>query len=124
MLLCGLITWSVPFAVAALIIPVQETNRPLFESIMPLAIVLGTLLATLTYWRKQAGKMSGQSALGVGVVWLVVSILIDFALFLPASSSFHMSLPDYLSDIGVTYLLIPLVTFGIGFFVQRSMSKK
>ena len=49
----------------------------------------------------------------LGCLWFAINILIDAPLML-LGGPMKMTLPDYMSDIGVTYLLIPAITIGIG----------
>jgi len=49
----------------------------------------------------------------LGVVWMAVNVGIDVPLML-SPSPMQMSLGEYMADIGLTYVLIPVVTMGIG----------
>ncbi len=49
----------------------------------------------------------------LGLVWLAINVLIDLPLML-AGGPMQMTLGQYLADIGLTYLIIPAVTMGIG----------
>ena len=52
----------------------------------------------------------------LGLLWLVISFGIDLIMFTwgPMKTPFL----DYVSDIGVTYLIIPIVTIGIGWLLK------
>jgi hypothetical protein len=51
---------------------------------------------------------SVREGLLLGAIWLAISIAIDLPLML--SPPIRMSLLDYMADIGLTYLMIPLLT--------------
>ncbi len=53
-----------------------------------------------------------KESIALGLLWFAVNVLIDLPLML--SEPINMSLADYAADIGLTYLLIPAVTIGIG----------
>jgi hypothetical protein len=108
----GVLVWLVPFVVAFALFPIRESNRPLFESIMPLAVAAaaaGLAVAAL----RRARRPVLREATATGVLWLLICILIDAPLML-LGGPMRMTLTQYLADIGVTYLLIPIITVGIG----------
>ncbi len=56
----------------------------------------------------------------IGVSWFIINIAIDLILFLP-TSPMQMSLNNYMMDIGITYLLIPVITVGFGFLLNSKL---
>lgn len=120
--LFGFLVWLVPFAVAFLIYPMHESNRPFFESIMPVAITLSVVLFTFLYFKNVEKDMRGEGV-KLGLIFLFMSLVIDLILFMP-ESPMHMSFPDYLADIGVTYLMIPVLTVGMAYTIDRERNKK
>jgi hypothetical protein len=110
-LLLGLIVWAVPFAVAWMIYPIHETQRPLFESIMPVVIAATVVLLGLAYFR-QVGHACLREGILLGIMWFAISFIID--LFMFSGGPMQMSFVDYVSDVGLTYLMIPLITIGLG----------
>lgn len=111
-ILYGLLVWAIPFVVAFLIFPIREPNRPLFESIMPVALALATVLFSVLYFKK-VGKSSVKEGLLLGLLWMVVSLAIDGIMF--SWGPMKMTLRGYIEDIGVTYLMIPIITKGFGY---------
>jgi hypothetical protein len=57
-------------------------------------------------------RASLSEGLRLGGLWLAINILIDAPLML-LGGPMKMSLGAYLADIGVTYLILPLVTTGL-----------
>jgi hypothetical protein len=53
----------------------------------------------------------------------VVCIALDLLMFLPASP-IHMGLQAYMMDIGFTYLIIPLVTVGMGYIADAKLKSE
>lgn len=54
----------------------------------------------------------------LGGPWLATHVVIDLPLF-PFGGPMAMTWSDYEMDIGVTYLIIPIVTLGIGVALAR-----
>jgi len=108
-LLFGFIVWLVPFIVSILIWPIHESNRPLFESIMPVVGVIVAVKLSYFYFKK-VSKSYVAEGVRLGLIWMSISLILDLFMFI--SGPFKMSLGVYISDIGVTYLLIPVLTVG------------
>ncbi|TFG50770.1 MAG: hypothetical protein E4H37_08835 [Gemmatimonadales bacterium] len=116
-LLFGLLIWLIPFAVAFVIFPLRESSRPLFESIMPVAIAVATVMFGVLYFRRVTRQHLREGIL-IGLIWLVMCLLIDMPLML-LGGPMQMTLSEYISDIGVTYLMIPVITIGMGAVVGQ-----
>lgn len=110
-LLLGLIVWAVPFAVAWTIYPIHESWRALFESIMPVVIAATVVLLGLFYFRTVSHGCLREGAL-LGAVWFAISFVID--LFMFSGGPMRMGFMEYVGDVGLTYLMIPLITVGLG----------
>lgn len=110
-LLFGFLVWLVRFSVAAAILPIRETSRPLFESIMPVAIVITVVPLGVVYLRRVRRRYL-REGLRLGLLWFVMCVAIDAPLML-LGGSMYMTVPEYLADIGITYLMIPVITIGI-----------
>ena len=113
----GFLIWLIPFLVSFVIFPLRNTNRPLFESVMPVVLVLTVMIVSVLYFKK-IEKESLKEGVIAGVLWFVLSLVIDLMLFLPASPM-QMSFSDYMMDIGLTYLIILMIPIGIGALVSK-----
>ncbi|HBF66892.1 MAG TPA: hypothetical protein DDW36_00510 [Candidatus Magasanikbacteria bacterium] len=110
-ILFGFLAWLVPFAAGFVLFPIHESNRALFESVMPVVVVGTVVLLGYKYLKK--AKNPKNEAWKLGIVWLLMNIVIDLALFLPPSPM-HMGIVEYMQDIGLTYFVIPLITIALG----------
>lgn len=110
--LFGFIVWLVAFAAAFVIFPLRESARPLFESIMPVVLSAATAALAVIYFRGVT-RDHLKEGVALGVLWLVINVLVDAPLML-LGGPMKMTVGAYTADIGVTYLLIPAVTIGIG----------
>jgi hypothetical protein len=107
----GFLVWLIPFAVAFIVFPTRVEWRELFESIMAVTLAATVTVLAYDYLRRLRASQTG-AGLVAGLVWLAISVAIDLPLML--SSFIGMSLGEYLADIGLTYLMIPVITAGIG----------
>ena len=114
--LFGFLVWLIPFAVSFLIFPLRTSNRALFESIMPVVITICVVLFSIIYLRRIETDFLKEGIL-LGVIWCAISLIIDLLLFM--EGPMKMSFTDYLMDIGLTYLIIPIVSVGFGYLLEK-----
>jgi hypothetical protein len=107
--------------VSLLIYPIKEYANPLFESIMPVIITITVVLIAAAYF-KSVNENFFKEGVVLGTVWFLLSILFDLLLFIPASPM-QMSFTNYMMDIGITYLIIPVITIGSGYIIQNKYLK-
>jgi len=117
----GFLVWLIPFIVAFLINPIRTSNRALFESIMPIFLAICVVLFSVFYFRKVKADFFREGIL-LGVIWFAISLVIDLMMFMP-KSPMKMSFIDYMMDIGVTYLIIPTISVGIGYLLEKQGSQ-
>ncbi len=112
----GFLLWVIPFGVAIAIFPLRETQYPFFETIMPVTLtVTVVVLSALYLGRVEANPLN--EAIKLGLIWFGMSLLLDLPLFL--RGPMQMSFVDYMQDIGLTYLIYPIVTVGFGYLLGR-----
>jgi uncharacterized membrane protein YpjA len=84
---------------------------------MPIAITI--IVITLAYLYLKNIKIDFiREGVIIGVAWFIINIVIDLVLFLP-SSPMQMTLTNYMMDIGITYLMIPVMTIGMGYMAEN-----
>lgn len=116
-MLFGFLIWVIPFAVSFFIFPLRTSSRPLFESIMPVVLTSTVVLFTVRYISK-INREFVKEGIFIGIVWLVISLVIDLILFTP-ESPMQMTLSDYMMDIGITYLIILIIPGGSGYLMEK-----
>ena len=77
-ILYGVVIWAFVFIVAMFAFPLRQNERPLFESIMPVALVLAVTVASIKNSKSITNFASG---LRMGLVWFVVNLVIDLLAF-------------------------------------------
>ena len=110
-LLFGFLIWLFAFAVSFIIWPLHENNRAFFESIMPVAVVLATVFFAILYFKK-VDAVYVSEGIAIGLIWLCLNLIIDLLMF--SWGPMKMPLSEYMMDIGFTYLMIPVITYGFG----------
>ncbi len=115
-ILYGFFVWLIPFGVALAIFRLRESHRPLFESIMPVLVTIVVVVFALSYLRRVRTGFLKEGVL-LGVLWLLISVVIDLPLML--GHKVNMTLPEYLADVGLTYLIMPAVTVGLAIAASR-----
>jgi EamA domain-containing membrane protein RarD len=112
----GFLTWLVPFIISFLVFPLHASQRAFFETIMAVVVTSVAVVFSILYLRQVQSGFVGEGAL-IGVAWFAINLAIDLLLFLPPSPM-QMSFPDYMIDIGLTYLIYPIVSVGFGYLLD------
>lgn len=112
----GFLVWVIPFVIAFLIFPLRSSDRPFFESIMPVAVTIAVVIFAILYFKKVEANFLKEGIL-LGIVFFAVSIVIDLLMF--SKGPMAMPFVDYMKDIGFTYLLIPVIMVGVGYILDK-----
>ena len=113
----GILIWLIPFLVSFVVFPLKDSNRPLFESIMPVVLTITVVIFSILFFKRVDREFMKEGFI-IGIVWFTISIIIDLFMFIP-DSSMHMSLVDYIMDIGLTYLIILVIPVGFGYMLEK-----
>lgn len=116
----GLLVWLVPFVVAFLVFPFRESRRALFESVMAVTVSIAAVWFGLMYLRKVSFPGVRDGIL-VGLLWWVISVAIDLPLV--SAGPMKMTIAEYMADIGLTYVAIPVITTGLGVAYSRASAR-
>ena len=116
-LLYGFLIWLIPFVVSILIFPIHDSNRALFESIMPVILTIVVLFFSMLYFGKLEKDYLNEGIM-MGIVWFVINIAIDLFMFLP-ESPMQMTFAEYMMDIGITYVIILVIPVSIGYVLEQ-----
>lgn len=116
--LLGVLSWAVPFLLSFLFF--DQTGqlivpKPLFKSLMVVAGGgVGVAFLVVAFRSIEATLWSGAV---IGCYWLALNLILDFLVLVPMSG---MAVADYLYDIGLRYLLLPIIAAAMGAVAQRS----
>jgi len=108
----GLLSWLVPFIASFLFF--GKSGQPtlpigLIKSAM---ILIGASLGGFLLFRlfKESPPSLG-SGIAIGSLWFLMNILLDLSILVPMTK---MNLGEYFSEIGLRYLLIPIMAGAMG----------
>jgi len=119
----GILTWLIPFLIS---IPFYSPrgdlliNPDLFKSIM---ILTGCIVGAVLIIRLFSGICSGYVRYGMmaGLSWLCINWILDGIILIPMSG---MDLGSYTAQIGLRYLMIPVMTIMAGYAASGAAVQK
>lgn len=115
----GFLLWLVPFILSLAISPIHTSDRVFFETVMPVVITLAVVALSYLYFNGVKGEYLKEGII-VGIIWLAISLVFDLLMF--SWGPMAMSFTDYMKDIGLTYLIYPIVTIGIGYLLEKRLT--
>jgi uncharacterized membrane protein YpjA len=103
----GFVSWAIPFVVSLLFFEKGGQPKLPVDLIKSIMIVVGAASGgvLLLFLFKQI-RPSLLRGIVIGSLWFVINIVLDLAILVPMTK---MSLGQYFSEIGVRYLLIPIM---------------
>lgn len=116
-ILLGLASWAIPFAVSIAFFDRAgqlQIPQPLFKSLM--VVIGGGFGAALLVQAFKSIRPSAATGLALGALWLAINLVLDLAVLVPMSG---MTVAGYLQDIGLRYLLLPIVATAMGAVAAR-----
>lgn len=116
----GFLSWLFTFAGSLCLSPLRDSQRTTFETLIGVVLTASTVLFTLLYFRKISTSFLREGLL-LGAAFVICNILFDLPMFL--SGPMQMSIVEYMKDIGLAYLSMPLITIGIGYALQKQYEK-
>jgi len=115
-LLYGFLAWLIPLIVAIAIFPWRQAGSPLFETVMPIVLTLCGVFFAGRYFRRLKSGFRREGFL-LGILWFVMCVALDLPLF--SAGPMKMPLADYMADVGLTYLIYPIITTGFGSLLEK-----
>lgn len=114
----GVLLWLIPLGVAMCAYPLKK-DSPLFETIMAVTLTIcGVFFGVLYFRNVKEGFL--EKGVWVGLIWAAMAVVLDLPMFL--AGPMKMPIGAYFTDIGLTYLIYPLVTIGMGLVLARAES--
>lgn len=112
-ILYGILAWLIPFVTSFFFYSKEgglTVDIFLFKSIM---IVVGSISAAIllvSYFKKiDTGYL--KEGIIVGLAWFGINVLLDLLVLIPMSG---MSVADYFTQIGLRYLVMPVMSIMVG----------
>ena len=119
----GFLVWLMTLLVSMALFPLKRSWPVLFDSIMPVALALCAVIFANRYFQRCAAS-SLREGVWLGAIWVVMNWLLDWPLF--SNGPMKMSMVNYIADIGLTYLMLPIITVGIAYqaALARNLKEK
>jgi hypothetical protein len=115
-ILFGVIIWLIPVIVAFIMFQLKESRRSLFESVMAVTLSIVVVACAVSYFSRVKTAFL-KEGIWLGVLWFAISVVIDLPLML--NPPINYTLAEYAADIGLTYLMMPVITVGIALAASR-----
>jgi len=107
-LIYGFLLWIIPFIISIAIFPFKKPEPFLFHSLMTVISVFTVVILSILYFKKTNGNL--REGIFLGIIFLVVSLSFDYFMFI--WGPIKMTVPAYIKEIGITYLIYPIITLG------------
>lgn len=117
-LISGIAIWAIPFITGMFFYSRDGqllVDVFLFKTVM---VVLSCLLGCvfLIWFFKRVKTNYLKQGFVVGLSWLAINWLLDFIILIPMSK---MSISDYFIQIGLRYLVMPIISISMGYIIQN-----
>ena len=116
----GFFLWLTVFAASIAIFPIKKVDPIFFETLISIILAAATVLFGFIYFYKRKNTL--RACLSVGVSWMIVNIAIDLPMF--SYGPMKRSFSDYMTDIGLTYLMIPIIILAFSIKSKSTSAKK
>jgi len=114
----GFLLWIIPFLASVVIFPLKKTDPAFFQSSLGVISMTLAVLLTVLYFRKTQGNL--REGIFLGLIFAVISWFFDFLFFI--WGPIKMPLLAYIKEIGIGYLVYPVITTGFGYLLGRTKS--
>ncbi|MBP2652993.1 MAG: hypothetical protein H6Q73_562 [Firmicutes bacterium] len=114
----GILSWLIPLIVSLFFYSQDgklSIDSYLFKSLM---IVVGGVCGAslLVYYFKTIKSRYISEGIVIGLIWLVINVVFDLITIVPMSK---MTIVDYCYQIGLRYLLIPIMSVSMGYIATN-----
>ncbi|MCE5214954.1 MAG: hypothetical protein LLF83_09585 [Methanobacterium sp.] len=113
-LIFGLIVWIIPTLITLLVSYLNGLY--LFDVISAIAIAVTVIVFVYLYFKDITAQYIKEGII-IGIVWLVISIVLDIVLILLGITK--LSLNEYAIYIAPLYIIIPAITIGFGLYKDQ-----
>ena len=115
----GFIVWLIPTIITY--ITSFTSGLYLFDIISALSIAITVIVFSYLYFKKVNSHYIREGFI-IGVVWLLISIVLDIILVLMGITK--LTLTQYAVFVAPSYIIIPAVTIGFGLYKDQMIEKK
>ncbi|HRN69871.1 MAG TPA: hypothetical protein PLS49_01690 [Candidatus Woesebacteria bacterium] len=119
-LILGLLTWLLPFIFSIFFYSREGElliNYDVFKSLMVVVSLTIGIVLLIQYFKNVKGNFLRNGGY-LGVIWFVMNLLLDILILLPLSG---MPMQEYVNQIAIRYLTIPVITIGFGYILEKKL---
>ena len=110
-LIFGFLVWLIPFAISFVINPIRQSNRIMFESIMPV-VLAGVVVIFIMLYFKNASSVSVWEGLRVGLIWFAIwSSIVHGGIMAVQAIVDETERANFLGDITVLFVVAIVLVF-------------
>jgi len=118
--LYGFLLWLIPFLASVVMFPLKKTDPAFFQSILGVVSITLAVMLTVHYFQKAKGNL--KEGIFLGLIFLSINWFFDFLFFI--WGPIKMPLVAYIKEIGIGYLIYPVITIGFGYLLGRTHDLK
>lgn len=118
-ILFGFLTWLIPFFVSCFFVDMSGKyliDETFFKTIMVVTGGLTGVFLMVKYFNKIQKDYLKQAVI-IGLSWLLINWSLDLVMVF--FKFFPMTVEKYFTDIGLRYLLIPIISIGMGAVLSK-----
>jgi|HubBroStandDraft_2_1064218.scaffolds.fasta_scaffold420440_2 hypothetical protein len=116
LVLFGFLSWLVTFGASVCLFFIKKHNEHLFETLMGIVLTICTVAFTLIYFHKIQAAFFREGIL-LGLAFIGCNVLFDLPMF--SYGPMAMPLHQYMTDIGLGYLSMGVISAGFGSALQK-----
>jgi EamA domain-containing membrane protein RarD len=105
--------WLIPFIISIAIFPFKTSEPFLFRSLMTVISVAMVVILSTLYFKKTEGNL--KEGIFLGILFLAISLSFDYFVFI--WGPIKMSAGSYIKEIGISYLVYPIIVIGYGYLL-------
>ncbi|HDQ45828.1 MAG TPA: hypothetical protein ENN17_10090 [bacterium] len=120
MWLYGSLIWVIGFAAGCAMWPIHSTHQLLFKSVMIVVMTFVGMIFIRLYFESVPSRYK-REGIRIGLVWLFLNLALDLVVLV---GLFKSGLREYLIGVGLRYLMIPILTTGVGIILDQKLGEK
>lgn len=110
LVLFGFLSWLLIFGASVCLFPLKSDSEHLFEILMGFVLTTCTVSLTTLYLRRIHAGFLWEGCL-LGLAFVACNLLFDLPMF--SAGPMQMPLLQYLKEIGLAYLSMPIISIGL-----------
>lgn len=107
----------IPLVISICVYGLKQSSEPLFNATMDI-VLTSTIVALAIWYLRLSPTRPIKQGTKIGLLWMIACWLLDSLMF--SHGPMQMSFNQYVTEIGVGYIVIPIITIGLGIAAAQS----